>query len=97
MPIRNIPNFYYSWSPDSLLEIEGYNLACTDNPKNIKRVGVYIYHKQLLPVWVISLPYLNQALFLQMTYNHKKVTVSVIHRSPSQNNNEFELFLSNFE
>ena len=32
-----------------------------------------------------------------MTYNNKKVIVSVIYRSPSQNNSEFDLFLSNFE
>ena len=31
-----------------------------------------------------------------MTYNNKKVIVSVIYRSPSQNNSEFDLFLSNF-
>ena len=32
-----------------------------------------------------------------MTYNNKKVIVSVIYRPPSQNNREFDLFLSNFE
>ena len=51
----------------------------------------------MLTVRVISRLYLNQALFLEMTYNNKKVIVSVIYRSPSQNNDKFELFLSNFE
>ena len=32
-----------------------------------------------------------------MTYNDKKVILSVIYRSPSLNNSEFDLFLSNFE
>ena len=32
-----------------------------------------------------------------MTYNNKKVIVSFIYCSPSQNNSEFDLFLSNFE
>ena len=32
-----------------------------------------------------------------MTYNNKKVIVSVLYCSPSQNNNEFELLLLNFE
>ena len=32
-----------------------------------------------------------------MTYNNKKVIVSVIYCSPSQNNSKFDLFLSNFE
>ena len=32
-----------------------------------------------------------------MDYNNKKVIVSVIYRSPSQNNDEFDWFLSNLE
>ena len=32
-----------------------------------------------------------------MNYNNKKVTVSVIYRSPSQSTDEFDSFLSNFE
>ena len=32
-----------------------------------------------------------------MTYNNKRVIVSIIYRSPSQNNSEFDLFLSNFD
>ena len=63
----------------------------------MKRGGVCIYYKESLPVRVISLPYLKEALLLEMTYNNKKVIVSVIYRSPSQNNSEFDLFLSNFE
>ena len=32
-----------------------------------------------------------------MTYSNKNVIVSVIYRSPRQNNGEFDLFLSNFK
>ena len=32
-----------------------------------------------------------------MTYNNRKAIVSVIYRFPSQNDSEFDLFLSNFE
>ena len=39
----------------------------------------------------------QRTLLLEMTYNNKKVIVSVIYRSPSQNNSEFDLFLSNFK
>ena len=39
----------------------------------------------------------QRTLLLEMTYNNKKVIVSVIYRPPSQNNREFDLFLSNFE
>ena len=85
-----------SLTPDGLLEIEGYNLVCADHPNNIRRGGVCIYYKESLQVQVISLPYLKEALLLEMTYNYKKVKVSVIFCSPSQSNSKFDLFLSNF-
>ena len=88
--------FLDSSTPDNLLEIDGYILVRADHPNNIKRGGVCIYYKESLPVRVISLPYLKEALLLEMTYNNKKLIVSVIYRSPSQNNSEFDLFLSNF-
>ena len=53
--------------------------------------------QRVLPVRVINLPFLKEALLLEMCYNKKKVFVSVLYRSPSQNNNEFEVFLSNME
>ena len=86
-----------STTPDSLLEVERYNLLRVDHSNNIKRSKVCIYYKGSLPSRVISLPYLNQALLLEVTYNNKKLIVSVIYISSSQNNNEWESFLSNFE
>ena len=83
-----------SSTPDGLL---GCNLVCADHPNNIKKGGLCIYYKESLPVRLISLPYLKEALLLEMTCNNKKVIVSVIYRSRSQNNSEFDLFLSNFE
>ena len=81
--------------PDNL--IEGYKLIRTDHPDNIKRGGVCIYYKESLPVQIINQHYLKEALLLEMSYNNKKVIVSVIYRSPSQNTDEFDSFLSNFE
>ena len=81
---------------DGLWEVDGYSLVCAEHSNNIKRGGVCIYQESL-PVQVISLPYLKEALQLEMTYNNEKVIVYVIQRSPSQNNSEFELLLSNFE
>ena len=86
-----------SSTPDSLLEIDTCNLVRADHLNNIKRGGVCIYYKESLTVRVISLPYLKEALLSDMTYNNKRVIVSVIYCSPSQNNSEFDLFLSNFE
>ena len=86
-----------SLTPNSLLEIDGYNLIRADHPNNTKRGGVCIYYKEPLPVRVIGLPYLKEALLLELTDNNKKIFISVIYRSPSQNNREFNLFLSSFE
>ena len=57
---------------DSLLEIDGYVLVRADHPNNIKRGGVCIYYKESLPVRVISLPYLKEALLLEMTCKIKR-------------------------
>ena len=54
-----------SSTPDGLLEIDGYNLVRVDHPNNIKRSEVCIYYKESLPVRVMSLPYLKEALFLK--------------------------------
>ena len=86
-----------SSTPDNLIEMKGYKLISADHPNNIKRGGVCIYYKESLPVRVISIPYFNEALLLEMSYNNKKVMVSVIYRPPSQNNDEFDTFLSNFQ
>ena len=86
-----------SATPNNLLEIEGYNLVCVVHLNNVKRGGVCIYYKEPLSVQAINLPYFNEVLLLEMSHNNKKLIVSVIYRSPSQNNDEFNLFLSNFE
>ena len=76
--------------PDSLLEIDGHNLVRADHPSYIKRDGVRIYSKMSVPVRVTNLSYFEEALILETTYHNKKVIVSVIYRSPSQSNNEFD-------
>ena len=84
-----------SSTPDGLLKIDGYNLVREDYLN--KRGGVCVYNKESLPVPVIGLPYLKEALLLEITYKNNKVIVSVIYSSPSQNNSEFDLFLSIFK
>ena len=83
--------------PDNILDLEGYRLVRADHPNNIKRGGVCIYYKESLSVRVINIPYIKEALLLQMNYNNKKVIISAIYRSPSQSTDEFESFLLNFE
>ena len=55
------------------------------------------YFKEILPVRVINIPYLKEALLLEMNNNNQRVIVSVIHRSPSQNNSEFDSSLRSVE
>ena len=65
--------------PDSLLEIDGYNLVRADHPNNIKRGGVCIHYKESLPVGVISLPYFKEALLLEITDNNTKIAMHGMH------------------
>ena len=83
--------------PDNLIGIEGYNLVRADHPDNIKRGGVCIYYKESLPVRVNPLHNLKEALLLEMIHKNNKVLVSVIYRSPSQNNCEIESFVTKFD
>ena len=83
--------------PENLIDIEKYKLIRADHLNNIKIGGVCIYYKESLPVRVISLPYFKEALLLEMSYINKNVMVSVTFRSPRQNNDEFDTFLSNFQ
>ena len=82
---------------DEEVKIKGYKLIRHDHPDNIKRGGVCIYYRESLPVREIKISYFKEALLLEMDYNNKKVMISVIYRSPSQSNIEFDLFLANFE
>ena len=40
--------YLYCGTPDSLLELEGYDLVCADHLNNIKRSRVSIYYKESL-------------------------------------------------
>ena len=78
--------------PDSLLNIEGYNVVRADHPDNIKRGGVCIYYKEYLPIRVISLSYINETILLEMDYNNDVLQQCF----PNQNNHKW-LFLTNFQ
>ena len=79
------------------LELEDYKLVRADHPNNVKRGGVCIYYKESLTVRVINSPYLQEALFLELNDQNKKIIISSFYRSPSQNSEEFGSFLTNFE
>ena len=75
--------------PDNLIYIEGYKLILADHPDKMKIGGVYICYKESLSLQIINQHYLKEALLLKMSYDNKKVIVSVIYRSPSRSTDEF--------
>ena len=79
------------------VDLEGYKLIRADHPNNVKRGGVCIYYKESPSVRVIDLPYLQEALLLELNDQNKKIYISSLYGSPSQNSEEFESFLTNFE
>ena len=73
-------------SEDNRLKIEGYNLIRSDDPSGSKKGGVCIYYKEHIPlIKRDDLCSLSNCL------------VTVLYRSPSQNQQEFEKFCSNFD
>ena len=46
---------------------------------------------------VINLPYLQEALLLELNDQEEKIITSNLYHSPSQNSEEFESFLTSFE
>ena len=45
----------------------------------------------------MNLPYLQDALLIELNDQNKKIIISSLYRSSSQNSEEFESFLTNFE
>ena len=82
---------------DNDLNSNGYSLLRADHPSNAKRGGVCIYHKETLALKVMSIPYLNESLLFEVKIGSKKCIIGTVYRSPSQNSDEFEFFLSNFD
>ena len=82
---------------DNNLNLNGYSLLRADHPSNAKRGRVCIYYKENLALKVISTPYLNESLLCEVTIGSKKCIIGTVYRSPSQNYDTFESFLSNFE
>ena len=56
-----------------------------------------MYFKESLPVRVLDVQYLSECLLCEICLLNKKCYVITIYRSPSQNTEEFEEFLQNFE
>ena len=60
------------------LELDGYKLVRADHPNNVKRSGVCVYYKESLPVRLINVPYLQEALPLELNDQNKKIITAFI-------------------
>ena len=82
---------------DNNLKLNGYSLLRADHPSNAERGRVCIYYKETLSLKVISTPYLTESLLYEVTIGSRECIIGTVYRSPSQNSEEFEFFLLNFE
>ena len=82
---------------DRIFQLNGYQLMWADYPSNRKRGAVCIYHKESLGVHLVKLSNLSQCIVCEVFLQNCKGYIGVVYRSPSQNNIEFESFLSDFD
>ena len=82
---------------DDSLEIPGYNLVQCDHSTNTKRGDVCVYYKSYLPTKVLNMKRLQECLDIEFSIEKKICRLISLHRSPSQNQEEFNTFLDNLE
>ena len=81
---------------DGNLKIPGYIMYRVDHPSVVKRGGVCIYYKTILPLKVLSKTFFRNALILKYLSETKTVNIH-LYRTPSQSQDEFHDFLTNLE
>ena len=80
------------------LAMDGYTFHEANHPQNVERGGVGLYVKDSLPSKNRSdLRTLPECVVCEIQLNRKKYFFVVIYRSPSQDQNEFDNFIINFE
>ena len=83
---------------DERLQLPGYVMEKSDHPSNDKRGGVCLYYKENLPIVKRDdLAYLTECLVWEIKVKKSKCFVTCLYRSPSQNSDEMEMFLSGVE
>lgn len=58
---------------DNELILNGYKLLFAEYPNNVTRGEVSIYYRENLALKTISIPYLNERLFLELQSDQKSV------------------------
>ena len=84
-------------SENPSLSLDGYTLVRADDPGNVKRGGVCVYHKNILPICFLNISLLQECLVFEFTLEKQKCILMTLYRSPSQSNDEFDNFMTNFE
>ena len=82
---------------DVNLVISGYNLIRSDHQYNTKHGGVCLYYKNYLRQRILNLSYLNKCLKFELKIGDKSCNFIALYRSPSQSQDDFEIFSHNFE
>ena len=74
------------------LNIDGYNIAWSDQPSFSKRGGVWCNFNKSLLIRVLKINLTSECLVLEMICNNKLVIISVIYCFLSQLSQEFTQF-----
>ena len=66
------------------LKIPGYIVYRVDHPSDVKRGGVCIYYKALLPLKILSTNFLQECINFEVSIGNKKCRFINLYRTPSQ-------------
>ena len=82
---------------DENVKIPRYIMYCADHPSDVKRGGVCIYYKTMLPLKVLSTNFLQECINFEVSIGNKKCQFIHLCRTSSQSLDEFHDFLTNLE
>ena len=68
-----------------------------DHPSNCKRGGLCIFYKAMIPLKVLNISNLNECFNFEVSIANKICRFIHLYRSPSQTQDEFQIFRSNLE
>ena len=83
---------------DERLQLEGYApMIRSDHPSGSKRGGVCLYYKENIPFIRRDDLECDECIVGEVRVNNSKCFITCLYRSPSQNSDETDVFLSKFE
>ena len=76
------------------VQLKAYKSIRADHPFDLRREDICIYYRESLAVEVIYTLFLTECILCEIILDNKKEYLAVVYRSPNQNNNEFDKFLT---